>query len=71
MTTMLPSFDARTGAVLAELPATAPAAVDATCDAAAAAFPLWQGSTGAQRGALLRALAAALEGDRADLVAAR
>ena len=69
MTTMLPSFDARTGAVLAELPATAPAAVDATCDAAAAAFPLWQGSTGAQRGALLRALAAALEGDRADLVA--
>ncbi|WP_037480517.1 aldehyde dehydrogenase family protein, partial [Sphaerotilus natans] len=68
MTLMLPSFNARTGDVLAELPATSPAAVDAACEAAAAAFPLWQAATGAERAALLRGLAAALEADREALV---
>ena len=69
MTILLTSFDARTGATLAELPATTPAQLDAACDAAAASFALWQAASGAERGALLRALAAALEGDRAELVA--
>jgi NADP-dependent aldehyde dehydrogenase len=68
MTTLLSSFEARTGAVLDQVPASTPAAVDAACDAAAAAFAPWQAASGAERGALLRALAAALEGDRAELV---
>ncbi|NDY90306.1 aldehyde dehydrogenase family protein [Ideonella livida] len=65
----LQSFSARTGDVLAELPATSPAAVDAACEAAAAAFAPWQAATGAERAALLRGLAAALEADREALVA--
>jgi NADP-dependent aldehyde dehydrogenase len=69
MTTLLSSFEARTGVVLDQVPASTPAAVDAACDAAAAAFAPWQAASGAERGALLRALAAALEGDRAELVA--
>ena len=69
MTTLLSSFCARTGALLAELPATSPAQLDAACEAAAAAFPLWQAATGAERAALLRALASALEADREALVA--
>ncbi|WP_310460658.1 aldehyde dehydrogenase (NADP(+)) [Sphaerotilus sp.] len=69
MTTMLSSFNARTGEVLEQLPSSTPAAVDAACDAAAAAFPLWQGAAGLERAALLRALAIALESDRAELVA--
>ena len=66
---LLSSFDARTGEVLGQVPATSPTELDATCDAAAAAFPLWQAASGTDRAALLRALAAALEGDRAGLVA--
>jgi NADP-dependent aldehyde dehydrogenase len=69
MTTLLSSYDARTGAVLAELASTAPAALDAACDAAAAAFPVWQGSSGAVRARLLRGLAEGLEAARAVLVA--
>ncbi|MGR6808193.1 aldehyde dehydrogenase family protein (plasmid) [Sphaerotilus natans] len=69
MTTPLSSFCARTGALLAELPATSPAQLDAACEAAAAAFPLWQAASGAERAALLRALATALEADREGLVA--
>src|SRR5574343_18429 len=68
MSTLLSSFDARTGEVLAELPATTPGAVDAACDAAAAAFATWQGSDGATRARLLRGLAEALEGAREALV---
>ncbi len=68
MSTLLSSFDARTGEVLAELPATTPGAVDAACDAAAAAFAQWQGSDGAARARLLRGLAEALEGAREALV---
>ncbi|MEX8493004.1 aldehyde dehydrogenase family protein [Sphaerotilus sp.] len=69
MTTMLTSFNARTGEALEHVPSSTPAAVDAACDAAAAAFPLWQGAAGPERAALLRALAVALETDRAELVA--
>ena len=69
MTTLLSSYDARTGAVLAELAPTAPAALDAACDAAAAAFTAWQGSSGAVRARLLRGLAEGLEAGREALVA--
>ncbi len=69
MTTLLSSYDARTGAVLVELAPTAPTALDAACDAAAAAFPAWQGSSGAVRARLLRGLAEGLEAARAALVA--
>jgi NADP-dependent aldehyde dehydrogenase len=43
--------------------------MDAVVQAAAAAFQDWQDSSGAQRAALLRALATALEAERAALVA--
>ncbi|MBQ0960248.1 aldehyde dehydrogenase (NADP(+)) [Ideonella sp. 4Y11] len=66
---MLTSFDARTGVPLAELTASGPADIDAACAAAAAAFAAWQGSDGVTRGALLRALATALEAERESLVA--
>lgn len=69
MSTTLSSYNARTGAVLGELPATSPDAVDMACVAAAAAFPAWQASSGAQRAALLRALAERLEAGREALVA--
>ena len=68
MTLQLSSFDARTGEVLAELPATSPSGVDAACEAANAAFAGWQGSDGATRARLLRGLAEALEGAREALV---
>jgi acyl-CoA reductase-like NAD-dependent aldehyde dehydrogenase len=42
--------------------------VNATANAAAQAFDSWSGSSGAQRAVLLRALATALEADRAALV---
>lgn len=70
MTTLLQSFDARTGAAHGEsLNASTPADIDAAVQAAATAFDTWGSSTGAQRAALLDALAAALEGDREALVA--
>lgn len=62
------SVDARTGAVLATLPASSAADVDAACHAASDSFALWRASTGGQRAALLRALAAGLEADRDALV---
>lgn len=66
----LQSFTARTGEPLgAPLPATTPEQVDAAAAAAHAAFASWSASTGNTRAALLRALAAALEADREDLVA--
>jgi acyl-CoA reductase-like NAD-dependent aldehyde dehydrogenase len=65
----LHSFNARTGEVLGEVIATPPAAVDAACNAAGAAFARWQASSGAQRAALLNALASALETERETLVA--
>lgn len=69
MSTLQP-FDARTGLPLGEsLPAHTPEQIDATVQAAAAAFTGWSASNGAQRAALLRGLADALEADREDLVA--
>lgn len=68
--TLLQSFDARTGAAHGEpLHASTAADIDAAVQAATAAFDVWASSTGAQRAALLDALAAALEGDREALVA--
>jgi NADP-dependent aldehyde dehydrogenase len=64
----LSSFNARTGDVLGEVPVTGPAQVDALCEAAAHAFPLWQATSGAQRAQLLNALAQALEAERDTLV---
>lgn len=66
---MLTSVDARTGAILREFAPTTPTAVDQACDAARDAFAYWRSTTGAQRAALLRGLAVALEGDREGLVA--
>ncbi len=66
--TTLASYNARTGEVLARVPVSTAAEVDAACAAAAAAFADWQASTGAQRASLLNALADVLEGDRAALV---
>jgi acyl-CoA reductase-like NAD-dependent aldehyde dehydrogenase len=69
MSTLL-SIDARTGqAHGTALPASTPSDIDASVCAASAAAPLWARSDGATRGALLRALAEALETDRAPLVA--
>ncbi len=66
----LQSFKARTGEAFgAPLPAHTPEQVDAAALAAHATFGDWSSSSGAQRGSLLRALAAALEGDREGLVA--
>jgi acyl-CoA reductase-like NAD-dependent aldehyde dehydrogenase len=68
--TVLQSFRARTGEPLgAPLVASTPQQIDAAVQAAAEAFEGWQSSDGATRGALLRALAQALEGDREALVA--
>lgn len=69
MSTNFSSYNARTGEVLGTLTASTAADIDAACTAAAAAFPLWQASTGAQRATLLRALAAGLETGREALVA--
>ncbi len=67
--TVLQSFRARTGEPLgAPLAASTPQQIDAAVQAAAA-FEGWQSSDGATRGALLRALAQALEADREALVA--
>lgn len=68
MSTSFSSYQARTGAVLATLPLSTTQNIDAACTAAAQAFPLWQASSGAQRAALLRGLAAALETGREQLV---
>lgn len=66
----LQSFKARTGESFgAPLPAHTSEQVDAAAQAAHATFGDWSCSSGAQRGSLLRALAAALEGDREGLVA--
>ena len=65
----LQSFQARTGEPLgAPQPASTPEQVDAAALAASEAFVGWSASSGATRGALLRALAAALEADREALV---
>lgn len=49
-------------------PDSTPEQIDAAATEAANAFAAWAASTGAQRASLLRALASALEADRADLV---
>lgn len=65
----LQSFSARTGASLGNpLSASTPAEIDAACAAASAAFPAWARSTGAERGRLLRDLAAGLDREREALV---
>ncbi|MCZ8252109.1 MAG: aldehyde dehydrogenase (NADP(+)) [Hylemonella sp.] len=69
MSTTFSSYNARTGEVLGTLTASTAADIDAAANAAAAAFPLWQASSGAQRATLLRALAAGLEAGREALVA--
>ncbi len=69
MSTTFSSYNARTGEVLGTLAASTQADIDAAANAAAAAFPLWQASSGAQRATLLRALAAGLEAGREALVA--
>lgn len=69
MSTHFSSCNARTGEVLATLPASTAADIDAAANAAASAFPLWQASSGAQRATLLRALAEVLESGREALVA--
>jgi NADP-dependent aldehyde dehydrogenase len=69
MSTTFSSYNARTGDTLATLTASTPADIDAAALAAAAAFPLWQASSGAQRASLLRALATGLESGREALVA--
>ncbi len=69
MSTNFSSYNARTGEVQCTLTASTPADIDAAATAAAAAFPLWQASSGAQRATLLRALAAGLEAGREALVA--
>lgn len=69
MTTQLGSVDARTGCLLGEVPVTSVDGLEAACAAADDAFAAWQGSGGAQRAALLAALADALEADRPALVA--
>ncbi|GAA4418305.1 aldehyde dehydrogenase (NADP(+)) [Acidovorax lacteus] len=64
------SFNARTGEPLGEPLATStPAQIDATVQAAHAAFDDWACSSGAQRAALLRHLADGLEAQREALVA--
>lgn len=68
MSTSFSSYNARTGEVLSTLTASTAADIDAAANAAAAAFPLWQASSGAQRATLLRALAAGLEAGRESLV---
>lgn len=68
MSTSFSSYNARTGEVLSTLSASTAADIDAAAKAAAAAFPLWQASSGAQRATLLRALAAGLETGRESLV---
>ncbi len=69
MSTPFSSYNPRTGEVLGTLAASTAADIDAAANAAAAAFPLWQASSGAQRATLLRALAAGLEAGREALVA--
>lgn len=64
----LSSFNARTGEVLGQVSITSPVDVDSTCEAAHAAFVLWQTRSGAERARLLNALAAALEAQRDTLV---
>jgi NADP-dependent aldehyde dehydrogenase len=65
----LQSIQARTGEPLgAPQPASTPEQVDAAAVAASETFPGWSASSGGTRGALLRALAAALESDREALV---
>lgn len=68
MSTNFSSYNARTGEVLSTLIASTAADIDAAANAAAAAFPLWQASSGAQRATLLHALAAGLEAHREALV---
>lgn len=69
MKTLQP-FQARTGEPLgAPLIASTSEQVDAAAEGAAQAFASWSASAGTTRTALLRALAAALEGDREGLVA--
>jgi acyl-CoA reductase-like NAD-dependent aldehyde dehydrogenase len=66
----LQSFDARTGLPLGQpLTAHTPEQIDAIVTAAADAFADWAASSGAQRAALLRGLADAIEADREGLVA--
>jgi acyl-CoA reductase-like NAD-dependent aldehyde dehydrogenase len=67
---LLQSYRARTGEPLGPaLPAHTPEQVNTACEAAASAFAGWSRSGGAQRAALLRALAAGLEAEREALVA--
>lgn len=67
--TQLQPLHARTGQPLGEpLPAATAEQIDAAVDQAQAAFARWQASDGATRGALLHALAAALEAQRDTLV---
>ncbi|MGQ0708944.1 MAG: aldehyde dehydrogenase family protein [Rhodoferax sp.] len=66
---MLYSLNARTGESIGQVSASSLAEVDGACEAAAAASDAWQASTGAQRAALLHALATALESEREALVA--
>lgn len=69
MTTQLQSFNARTGAPHPEaLSASSSQDIDDSVRAAHQAFEVWGSSSGAQRAALLRALAEALEADRDSLV---
>lgn len=63
------SLNARTGEPIGRVHASSLAEVDSACEATAAAFAAWQASTGAQRAALLNALATALESEREALVA--
>lgn len=65
----LQSFNARTGqAVGAAMAESTAADIDAAVQAAAQAFVPWSSSTGSERAALLRALAAGLEAQREQLV---
>lgn len=67
--THVQSFNARTGAPLGQpLAASTPEQVDQACKSAAAAFPAWARSTGAQRALLLRTLAKCLDTERSALV---
>lgn len=66
--TTLTSLDARTGQALSTLNASSAADIHTAVQAAHEAFGTWQASTGAERAALLQALAAALEADREALV---
>jgi len=66
--TPLISLDARTGQALSTLNASSAADIDTAVQAAHEAFGTWQASTGADRAALLQALAAGLQADREALL---